>query len=422
MEDTVNVELEHKAHQGSSNNKEANHTDSHSGDENDHKEEDKDKEKGPKWWGWQEEFTSFHKGIVSIAKNNKILSFFLIAIPFGIASPNAGWGDIPTFILTMIAIIPLAKYLGEATEQLAMHTNQTLGGLLNATFGNAVELIVAIIALKDGLIRVVQTSLLGSILSNLLLVMGMSFFFGGLKYKEQHFNKTASLTSTSLLFMAVMGLVIPAAFIISQAGGADNESKALNISRIASLLLLAIYISYLFFQLKTHNHLYEDDGGDQEEEEEMLLSLTGSLVLLAAVTVLVAVLAEYLVDSINSVASGGTITETFIGIVLLPIVGNAAEHVTAVTVAMKNKMDLSIGVAVGSSIQIAVLVIPLLVILGWIIGQPMSLYFQTFETVALFISVIIADVIISDGSSNWLEGTMLMAAYVILAAAFFYHD
>jgi len=283
-------------------------------------------------------------------------------------------------------------------------------------------LIVAIIALKDGLIRVVQTSLLGSILSNLLLVMGMAFFFGGIKHKEQHFNKTASLTSTSLLFMAVMGLVIPAAFIISQAGGGNNESKALNISRIASVLLLMIYISYLFFQLKTHNYLYEDDGGDEGEEGEMLLSLTGSFVLLTVVTILVAVLAEYLVDSINSVAATGAISTTFIGIVLLPIVGNAAEHVTAVSVAMKNKMDLSIGVAVGSSIQIAVLVIPLLVILGWIIGQPMSLYFQTFETVALFISVIIADVIISDGSSNWLEGTMLMAAYVILAAAFFYHD
>jgi len=281
---------------------------------------------------------------------------------------------------------------------------------------------VAIIALKDGLIRVVQTSLLGSILSNLLLVMGMSFFFGGIKHKEQHFNKTASLTSTSLLFMAVMGLVIPAAFIISQAGGGDNDSKALNISRIASLLLLAIYISYLFFQLKTHSYLYEDDQESGEGDGPMLLSMTGSIVLLTVVTVLVAVLAEYLVDSINQVAATGAISTTFIGIVLLPIVGNAAEHYTAVTVAMKNKMDLSIGVAVGSSIQIAVLVIPLLVILGWIIGQPMSLYFQTFETVALFISVIIADVIISDGSSNWLEGTMLMAAYVILAAAFYYHQ
>jgi len=352
--------------------------------------------------------------------DNRYVTWMLISIPFAFASYYTPWSPIATFILTMLGIIPLAKLLGTATEELALRTSETVGGLLNATFGNAVELIVSIIALSKGTITLVQTSLLGSILSNILLVMGMSFLFGGIKHKTQTFNRTASLTSSSLLFMSVMGLIIPATFSVYR----GDLDKTLAISRITAIVLLIIYISYLSFQLKTHKELYEDEGAlhEDEDEEVPILPLWAALVLLAGVTVLVALLADYLVDAINEVVAQhpGKISLTFIGIILVPIVGNAAEHVTAVTVAMKNKMDLSLGVALGSSIQIALLVIPLLVILGWIIDQPMTLDFDPFSTVVLFITVIIVNVIISDGSSNWLEGAMLMATYIVIAAAFAY--
>jgi len=302
------------------------------------------------------------------------------------------------------------------------------------------------------LLRVVQSSLLGSILSNLLLVMGMSFLAGGMFHKSQFFNQTGAQTSASLLLLAVMAILFPAAFTLSGAAAPENLDYAvLQISRITAVVILCVYFLYLFFQLKTHAHLFDDtpsekvaaemkkeaeqeeneakeeginDEGEEEdddEEETPRLSLWGAIVFLVIVTVIVAVLAEFLVDSINEVTIKWGVSQTFVGIVLLPIVGNAAEHVTAVSVAMKNKMDLSIGVALGSSIQIALLVIPLLVIIGWGLGKELTLYFQAFETVVLFMSVIIVNAVISDGESNWLEGSLLCVSYFIIAVAFFYH-
>jgi len=321
---------------------------------------------------------------------------------------------------------------------------------LNATFGNAVELIIAIVALKDGLIRVVQASLLGSILSNLLLVMGMSFVAGGYYYKSQHFNLTSANTSSSLLLLAVLAILMPAVFFLSlDVPASEAAGKVLNLSRFVAIIMLIIYGLYLFFQLHTHKYLYEDEedevvdvempetdkktdepkkkkeekkGEEEEEDETPKLSVWGATFLLAAVTVLVAVLSEFLVGSIEQVTQPLGISETFIGIIILPIVGNAAEHVTAVSVAMKNKMDLSIGVAIGSSIQISLLVIPLLVVLGWIISQPMTLYFLLFETCTLFLAVIITNAVLADGESNWLEGAFLLAAYLAIAGGFFLHD
>jgi len=313
--------------------------------------------------------------------------------------------------------------------------------LLNASFGNAVELIVSILALSKGLVRVVQGSLIGSVLSNLLLVMGMCFVVGGAKYKSQTFNKQAAQTSCGILLMAVFGAIMPAALRaqlteISSTGNAGNltdnstaafhpdpdvNSKLLILSRGTAIILILIYGLFLYFQLFTHKFLYEDEGegGEDSEEEQPALALWFAIVALIFVTILVAICAEYLVDSIESIVTLWGISESFVGLIVLPIAGNAAEHLTAVSVAYKNKMDLAIGVAIGSSQQIALMVTPLLVILGWIINVPMSLYFETFETAVLFVSVIVVNALISDGESNWLEGVMLMAVYLICAIAFY---
>eukprot|EP00475_Leptophrys_vorax_P004916 TRINITY_DN1294_c0_g1_i1.p1 TRINITY_DN1294_c0_g1~~TRINITY_DN1294_c0_g1_i1.p1 ORF type:complete len:400 (+),score=97.17 TRINITY_DN1294_c0_g1_i1:85-1284(+) len=339
------------------------------------------------------------------------VNVLLIFVPFGIISHSVKWSASATFILNFLAIVPLAKLLGFATEELACRTSQTVGGLLNATFGNAVELIVAVIALKENLVTVVQSSLLGSILSNLLLVLGMCFFFGGLKHKEQEFNVTAAQASSSMLAIACISLIIPAAFVATA-----GSAKVLAVSHGAALVLLVIYMAYLIFQLKTHTYLYADDD---EEQEEPSLSVVMAGFLLVSVTVFVSVCAEFLVDALEEVSQTWGLSTTFIGLVLLPIVGNAAEHVTAVTVAMKNKMNLAIGVAIGSSLQIALLVTPLLVVIGWIINVEMTLYFNIFETTIMFVSVLVTNYLIQDGKSTWLEGVMLLGTWVVVAVAIY---
>jgi Ca2+:H+ antiporter len=393
--------------------------------------------------------------------NNYVITALLLATPVGIALGATKQNDTAVFILNFVAIIPLAKLLGDATEELALHTNQSIGGLLNATFGNAVEIIISIIALNAGLIRVVQSSLIGSILSNLLLVLGMCFLAGGYYHNELKFNQTAAQTSTGILFISVLGVMMPAALkaqvsedqynydalesLVNQTElAAENltdtlkadwnnrmpiEDRLLLLSRGTAIIMLTIYGLFLFFQLKTHKNLYEDhheEAGEgeenkEEESEEEVSHMTwpSALVCLAVVTVLVAICSEFLVDSIEGITLAWGISETFAGMVLLPIVGNAAEHLTAVTVSIKNKMDLAIGVAVGSSQQIAMMVTPLMVILGWIIGQPMTLYFEIFETAVLFMTVIMVFALVIDGSSNWLEGAMLVGVYAILAIAFY---
>jgi Ca2+:H+ antiporter len=384
-----------------------------------------------------------------------VITLMLVFVPIGIALGATEQSDTIVFVFNFLAIIPLAKLLGESTEQLALHTSQSVGGLLNATFGNAVEIIIAVLALKEGLVRVVQASLVGSILSNLLLVLGMCFVAGGAKYKLLKFNATAAQTSSGILFIAVLAVVVPAALKaevqdeLDQAAaasaasaalanltdslddlffnetqsadtthetGLDVNTRLLILSRGTAIVMLIIYGLFLFFQLNTHKEFYADSDGPEEKPE---MTLPVAIGMLAVITVIVGVCSEYLVNSIDGVTTAWGISETFAGIVLLPIVGNAAEHLTAVTVAMKNKLDLSIGVAVGSSQQIAMMVIPLLVILGWIIDQPMSLCFDIFETAVLFMTVIVVHSLIMDGESNWLEGAMLMGVYVILGIAFF---
>lgn len=338
---------------------------------------------------------------------NSWINVLILAAPAGIALHVIDANPIAIFTVNFIAIIPLAAMLSYATEEIALRTGETIGGLLNASFGNAVELIVAIIALVKKEVLIVQTSLIGSMLSNLLLVMGMCFFFGGINRVEQHFNVTVAQTAASLLALAVGSLIIPTAF--HKWSNATDVDKTAPLSRGTSVLLLITYGCYLFFQLKSHVDMYnrpspkvekrrqrigEGDanrgiaqiakmsaasmGGQNaqqvqmhdpdDEPEQPQLTILVALITLGVATTLVAVCAEFMVDSIDALTATGNIGPTFVGLILLPIVGNAAEHATAVTVACKDKMDLAIGVAVGSSMQIALLVLPLIVVIGWIMG------------------------------------------------------
>lgn len=373
------------------------------------------------------------------------VNYLLVFVPLGILAEYLKWSANAIFWLNFFAIVPLASLLAFATEELSENVGQTIGGLLNATFGNAVELIVSIIALKEKQIRIVQASMLGSILSNLLLVLGCCFIAGGITRVQQTFNQTVAQTMSSLMALATAGLLIPAAFHAtlpppkSKHGFPEpgsSDTLILSLSRGVSIILLVVYILYLLFQLKTHKSLFEEQAQEADDgiittslppdesdvkPEEQKLSVLSSIMVLIVATTLVSVCADYLVGSIDDIVESSGLSKTFIGLIVIPIVGNAAEHVTAIIVAMKDKMDLAIGVAVGSSLQIAIFVTPFMVLVGWIIDVPMSLYFSTFETAILFVSVFITNLVILDGELNWLEGAMLLSTYLIVALAFFYY-
>ncbi|KAF2830333.1 vacuolar calcium ion transporter-like protein /H(+) exchanger [Ophiobolus disseminans] len=353
---------------------------------------------------------------------NVLLAF----VPVGIIAGIMGWNPTAVFILNFISIIPLAALLSFATEELSAKMGQTFGGLMNATFGNAVELIVSIVALKQGEIRIVQSSMLGSILSNILLVLGCCFLAAGIREQESSFNETVASTMSSLMAVASASLIIPATLYAvmrnDEKKDPETDRNILVLSHGTAIILLVLYILYLYFQLYSHHNLFadvENQGGDSEEEEKPILTPIEAGVVLVLVTVMVAICAEFLVDSIDSIVESAHISKTFVGLILIPIVGNAAEHVTAVIVASKGKMDLAINVAIGSSMQIALFVTPFLVILGWIMHQPMTLHFQGFETIIFFVSVLIVNYLIQDGKSNYLEGAMCLGIYAIIALAFY---
>jgi Ca2+:H+ antiporter len=267
--------------------------------------------------------------------------------------------------------------------------------------------------------------MLGSILSNILLVLGCCFIASGAMRSESRFNETVASTMSSLMAVAATSLIIPATLYASLTRSqASAEKNILILSRGTAIILLILYCLYLYFQLKSHASLFdaeaqEDGDGEGEEKEPEILGPIAASICLVIVTILVAVCAEYLVGSIDSIVQTSGISKTFIGLILLPIVGNAAEHVTACVVAYKDKMDLAVGVAIGSSMQIALFVTPFLVILGWIMGQEMTLHFQGFETVVFFLSVLVVNYLIQDGKSNYLEGCMCLGTYIIIAIAFY---
>ncbi|SCN58617.1 cation/H+ antiporter, putative [Plasmodium chabaudi adami] len=345
--------------------------------------------------------------------NNK-LNILLLFIPIGILSYLLGTPDIYIFFFNFMALIPLSALMGSVTEDLALHTGEIIGGLLNATFGNLMEMIFSIQALKAGLINVVQGTLLGSILSNLLLVLGMSFFAGGLYHHVQKFNEKGATCSTSLLLLSSLAITIPS---VSSVTGNNNIDVLLKVSRITAVLIFITYCLFLLFQLYTHISLFQDK--EMTEETPQLSVITGSLFLIL-ITVLVSIHSEYLINTVESVVRYYNISENFIGVILLPIVGNATEHLTAVTVAIKNKVDLTMGVAVGSSAQIALFVVPITVLFGWILNKPMTLAFSPLSSVILVMSVIVTMAIVQDGESNWLEGVLLITAYLIVGVVFWF--
>jgi Ca2+:H+ antiporter len=357
------------------------------------------------------------------SKLSLMLVFIPLAIYFSIFSHNAPMA----FATSIAAIMPLAYLMGEATEQIALKTNDSIGGLLNATFGNAAEMIIAIFAvmaaataIKEGdaataatMISVVQASLIGSILGNLLLVLGIAFVWGGIHHKVQEFSGTQVGANGSLLFLAVIALILPTAYGFT---GNGHEEAIVTLSRITAVILLIMYGLFLLFQLRTHTELFATDG---DHDEEPVMDRHQAMTLLIGATIMVAWMAEIMVHSIQSAADEWGLPTLFIGVILLPLFGNAAEHFTAVSVAGKNKMDLAFSIAVGSSTQIAVFVAPAMVMLAWIVNVPLTFQFGLFETLATFLAVLITNAIASDGKSNWLEGSMLLATYAILAVAFF---
>ena len=357
-----------------------------------------------------------------------ILLGLLLFIPVSVVAEMQHWDPLTVFITAGLGIVPLAAWMGTATEEIAVVAGPTLGGLLNATFGNATELIIAVIALKAGLLDVVKASLTGSIIGNLLLVLGLSMLLGGLRYKEQEFQPVAARLNDSAMNLAVISLLLPTAVQYTSSGLTQPSIQKLSIA--VAIVLILVYGLTLFFSMGTHSYLYEagsvegeEAGSEAEEaghgEEKPNIWLWVGVLLVA--TVLVAVESELLVGSLEEATATLGLSELFTGVILLPIIGNAAEHATAVTVAMKNKMDLSISVAMGSSLQIALFVAPVLVLAGWVLGQPMDLNFNPFELVAVAVAVLICNSISSDGSSNWLEGTLLLATYALLAFAFYFH-
>ena len=366
---------------------------------------------------------------------NLIFYGLLIFVPISLAARFLDWGELVVFITAGLAIIPLAGWMGASTEEIAVVLGPSWGGLLNATFGNATELIIALIALNEGLVGVVKSSIVGSIISNLLLVLGLSMLLGGIKFKEQDFQPVMARVNASAMNLAVIAILLPTA--VGFTSTTIPESTLQSLSDAVAIILIAVYGLTLLFSMKTHTYLYDVGTADYASsvtgtvekfapeppdaaESEPAPNLKIWVPVLIGATLIVAVESELLVNALEPATEQLGLSPLFTGVIVLPIIGNAAEHATAVTVAMKNKMELSVSVAVGSSMQIALFVAPILVLAGWILGEPMDLNFDPLELVAVAVAVLITSSISSDGRSNWLEGTLLLATYAILGFAFYF--
>jgi Ca2+:H+ antiporter len=341
------------------------------------------------------------------------LDQLLVLAPVAIGMRLLGAPDLAIFLTSAAAIVPLAGLIGRATEQLALHTGPRIGGLVNATFGNVTELIIAVFLILDDRIEIVKASLTGSILGNLLLVLGLSLFVGGVKHDRQSFNaRSASVHATSLA-LAVTGLLMPALFSLgTDATFAQREI----VSGVVAGVLIIMYVAALVFTLVTHEHLFRTP----EEGETPEWSRRRAVVVLLATTAFVALMSEFLVSSLEPALKSLGLSELFVGLILIPVIGNAAEHSSAVMFALRNKVDVTLEIAIGSSTQIALFVAPVLVFISLAVGHPMDFVFSTFEVAAVGLSALLMTLISLDGESNWLEGAQLVGAYVIMAISFFF--
>jgi len=348
-----------------------------------------------------------------------LLIFVPLAIGLEFLYPEA---HVAVFCAASLAIIPLAGWMGKATEHLAASTGEGIGGLLNATFGNAAELIIGLMALRAGLYDVVKASLTGSIIGNILLVMGAAFFMGGIRHKVQQFHAGGARIQATMMTLATIALVLPAAF--HHLGGAEAQKREMDLSFEIAIVLLITYALSLVFTLKTHKHFFTGfsvEADEQDDQGHKTWSMGKSLMFLLGATALVAWMSELLVGSVEMAAHSLGLSELFVGIIVVAIIGNAAEHSTAVLVALKNRMDLSLGIALGSSIQISLFVAPVLLVASYFLGpQPMDLVFTPMEILAVFLAVFIANEIARDGESNWMEGAQLLIVYTLLGMVFYF--
>jgi Ca2+:H+ antiporter len=359
------------------------------------------------------------------------IDWLLIFVPvaFALRYIPAWNNQTALFIVSAIAIIPVAGWMGNATEHLAHRMGEGIGGLLNASFGNAAELIIALIALRAGHIEVVKASITGSIIGNLLLVLGASVFAGGLRHKKQTFNKTGARASCTALILAAGALVIPTIFHMAAERTPSGWSPLAEqrLSLAIAIVLIATYGAMLLFSLVTHKQLFvggEADIASTEasatDEHSAPWSVKKAVGVLLVATLAVAWISEFLVGAVEAAQHSLGVTEVFVGVIIVAIVGNAAEHSTAITMAMKNKMDLSIGIAVGSSLQIALFVAPVLVFASYLFPQQLNLEFTLPEVAAVVLAAFVTDQIAGDGESNWLEGVQLLALYVIIGLLFYF--
>ena len=346
----------------------------------------------------------------------KLIYSLLIFVPLAVVVDLLRLPAGVLFVVSALAIVPLAKILGTATEELASRVGAGLGGLLNATFGNATELIIAVVALQAGLVEVVKASLIGSIIGNVLFVLGLAMFLGGLGRRRQVFNQTGASANASQFALATTGLAVPQLFILGTGHATPATVQTLSIG-IAVILLLAYGAQMVFF-LRTHSFLYSE-----QEEVEMhgaRWSVRHSLIVLGGATVLIAGLSELLVQGVEYLTTTLGWSSAFVGVILVAIIGNAAEHLTAVTVALRDRMELALAIATGSALQIALFVVPVLVFVGLVLGHPLDLVFTPFELVAVGVALLLTNLVAQDGQSNWFEGVQLLAAYAILAVGFFF--
>lgn len=352
------------------------------------------------------------------------LSILFPAIPLAIVAQSFGFGRPWIFALSLLGLTPLAERVSFLTEQIAYFTGPTVGGLLNATCGNATELIIAILALTQRKIDVVKYSLLGSVLSNLLLVLGTSLFCGGIANlrREQNYDRRQADVNSLMLMLSLLCHLLPLLFGYAAASSASTAAAStLHLSRASSIVMLSAYIAYLVFQLWTHRQLFEAEEAEDDDapEEEAVIGFWSAFAWLAGMTLLIALLSEYVVNTIEEASTTWGLSVSFLSIILLPIVGNAAEHAGAIIFAFKNKLDISLGVALGSATQIALFVIPLCVIVAWTMGVDMDLNFNLMETGSLGLAIIATAFTLQDGTSHYIKGLVLLLCYIIIAACFF---
>jgi len=345
---------------------------------------------------------------------NLLLLFVPVSLYLGLTHASPTW----VFVTACLAIVPLAGLMGEATEHLTHHAGPAVGGLMNASFGNAAELIIGLLALRAGELEVVKASLTGSIIGNLLLILGLSMLVGGWRHQELRFSKPAAHSSSATMMLAVVALVIPAIYAGSTGHRRPQDVEAMSLD--ISWVLILTYALSLVFSLKSHRHLFEGEDAEHAVEPDKPWSVRRAVIVLVLAAGVVGLVSEFMVSAIDAAGKALGLGKLFMGVVVVAFVGNAAEHSTAVLVARKRMMDLAVGITLGSSMQIALFVAPVLVIAGHLMGQPLGLEFTPLEVAAVVLSVVVVNVVIQDGKTNWFEGVQLLAVYAILALAFYF--